>query len=380
MENNWNLTDEIDDFIYISDIDTYDILFMNRYGKQIVNDQDVIGKKCHKLIYDRDTPCEFCPNSKLSKGDYHVWEQYSPNLHKRFLIKDKLIDWDGRLCRFEYACDISDRLISQREHHFDMPVSWCNGDFRNQFLIDIKNKRFKMFLQPKVDLKSGKLIGCEALARYVDDMGDVFVPDHFISVLEKNRLIRYLDFFIFEEACKTLYECEKAGLDKIAIAVNFSRLTFLEEDLVEIMDNIQSQYGCDKSLLTVEITENIGEMNRDYMIAMCNKIKACGYNISLDDFGSKYTNMSLLTYLNFDEVKLDRSIVKDVTSNIKNKMIIRHIIDIGNELGVQIVAEGVETIEQKKELKKLGCHIAQGYLYGKPSDVARFKEQFLQRG
>ena len=163
----------------------------------------------------------------------------------------------------------------------------------------------------------------------------------------------------------------------IIISVNFSRKTLLEENLLETINAIQEKYGIPRQYIEIEITESLGEVDRDSMIHMGKKISKEGYLLTLDDFGSKYSNISILSAVTFNVLKIDKSLVKDVFSNPRSKVIVRNFIDSCRSLGINTVAEGVETMEQYEVLKEMGCDCIQGYFINKPLSVVDFEKKYI---
>lgn len=234
---------------------------------------------------------------------------------------------------------------------------------------EIKQGQFQVVFQPKMDIITGSVIGAEALVRKRNSEGGLISPVKFIPALEENKLIRYIDFFVLEHTCKVLQQWKKEGRDLVPISVNFSRLTLLEDGLVDSMEEIVSKYDLSSEYIEVEITETIAQIGES--------LKKKGYKIALDDFGTKYTNLSMLTIIDFDILKLDGSLVKGLKESKKNQVIVDSIVKMCNRIGIQIIAEGVETKEQKELLRDLGCAFAQGYYYSQPISRSEFDKRYL---
>lgn len=269
-------------------------------------------------------------------------------------------------------------FINKQEYYQNPNAVSKHRSILTQDLIEaIKIGKFHMYLQPKADIQTGKIVGAEALVRYCDEKYDIVAPGQFIPLLEKERIIRYIDFFIFEEVCRTLEKWKKAGHQLIPISLNFSRITMLETDLTNLLLAMHSKYDVPRELIEIEITESIGEMERETIAEISASIKQLGFGISLDDFGSKYTSMSLLTIMKFNVLKLDRSLVNELAQNVNSQSVVKHVIEMCRDMEVQSVAEGVETQEQLELLKQLFCDVAQGYLFSKPISLEEYEEKFL---
>ena len=237
---------------------------------------------------------------------------------------------------------------------------------------DVEQGYYRLYLQPKFDPETGTVHSVEALSRYQAPGRDLQSPVKFVSLLEKMKLIRYLDFYMLEEVFRLLSRWKAEGKPLIPVSVNFSRITLLESDLFQMLTEIQSKYDVPCDMVMIEITERIGDMEHKVMESIGSKLRKAGFRISLDDFGADYANMSILSIMHFDEVKLDKSLVENLVENEKNQIIVRCIIEMCRRLHVDCVAEGVETKEQLDLLKEYGCTTIQGFYYSKPVDAEQF--------
>ena len=225
-----------------------------------------------------------------------------------------------------------------------------------------------------MDARTQKILGAEALVRLRDPQYGDIPPNRFIPLLEKERLIRYVDLFIFEEVCKTLRRWKASGWPLLPVSLNFSRATLLEGDLLNTLVDITSRYGVDRRLMEIEITERVGDIERETLSTIGLQIAELGFPLSLDDFGSKYSSMSMLSVLKFQVVKLDRSLVYDLVSHTESRIVVRHMLDMCRDLGIACVAEGVETREQLHILQEMGCTAIQGYLFSRPLPPDAFEK------
>lgn len=273
-------------------------------------------------------------------------------------------------------------FIDKRKYYKDFGKTRRNHwpSITKSILELIENRSFEMYLQPKADIQTGEIVGAEALVRLNYKEHGLIAPNKFIPLFEKEKVIQYIDFFIFEEVCRTLKKWISTGRKPLPISLNFSRITMLEKDLTETMLSIYEKYNIPKELIEIEITETIGEMEKEIIAKIGEDIKKLGFSISLDDFGAKYTNMSMLTVVKFNVLKLDRSLVNNLVYNQNNQIVVRHVIEMCHEMNVISVAEGVETKEQLSLLKELSCDIAQGYLFNKPIPLCEFEERYKPIG
>jgi EAL domain-containing protein (putative c-di-GMP-specific phosphodiesterase class I) len=250
----------------------------------------------------------------------------------------------------------------------------------SKLLKGIADGEYTIYLQPKSSIKKGgEVYGAEALIRYIDKEKGMIPPYKFIPLLEREKIISYIDFFVFEEVCKLLNTWSNEGTKKMVVSLNFSRISLMESDFVEKIENIAKKYNIDKDCLELEVTETSETLDRVRMIEVMNQLKAKGFRISLDDFGCEYSSMDMLLAFDIDVIKIDKSLIDELTISNKNKIIVRHICQMGSDMGIETIAEGVETIDQYNLLKGIGCENIQGYLFGKPMPVSDFEEKYLKK-
>lgn len=284
-------------------------------------------------------------------------------------------------------------IEQMRNHADEILLTAKNEQFKNKanqskharsamgsnLLKALEERRFMMYLQPKADVRSGEIRGAEALVRLNDPISGIVTPDKFISLFEEGNLISHIDFFILEEACKTLQEWGKNGVRLFPISVNFSRATLLQPNLVSHIVEITDKYSVPHHLIEIEITESLGAMESETVGEIGRSIRDKNFRIALDDFGSKFTSMSILSIMEFDTLKLDKSLLDNLVMSERNRSIFRRVIQICGDLGIESVAEGVETIEQLNILKEMNCTQAQGYFYNKAIPLLNFQKLYLEK-
>ncbi len=243
----------------------------------------------------------------------------------------------------------------------------------------LENDEFLIYLQPQVHLKDGSLHGAEALIRRFDKKNEKMVfPDQFISMYEQASVIRHVDLFVVDTVCQLLSKWEKKS-KAVPISVNLSRVTLQEFGIVETIVKICDKYNVSRSLLVIEVTERVGLIENDVPSALVTDFIAHGFTISLDDFGCAYSNIVTLAQIQVDEVKLDKSLVDNLTTNRKNHILVKNVLSMCDELeGMSTLAEGIEDVEQSKLLHELGCHLGQGYFYSRPVPVEDFEKEYLK--
>lgn len=237
------------------------------------------------------------------------------------------------------------------------------------------NHEFKLFLQPKFNSLNNQIIGAEALTRWNFLNKDLLNPSEYIEILETNKLIGSLDKYVFKDVCKYLRYRIDNKLNLFPISVNISKIFVDDTSYFDNLEEIRKKYKIDSNLIEFEITESIYVKNYAKVTNLLNYIKKFGYRISIDDFGSGYSNLELLSREEFDEIKIDKSLVSDITES-KKKIILGHLISLFKSLNLDMICEGVENELQKEFLNNMGCNKIQGYLYSKPICIEEFNKKY----
>ena len=240
----------------------------------------------------------------------------------------------------------------------------------------LKNNYFKLFYQPKIHLKSGKITGCEALIRWDDPELGFITPNKFIPIAEKNGYIVEIGEWVLKESAKQVKKWQNTPLGDIKISFNVSAKQFQDMHFFDKVEHYTK--NIDRSKLDIEITESAFLDNYHKNIEIIKKIKKLDITFSLDDFGTGYSSLSYLKDIPIDTLKIDKSFL-DIFETKNGKSFIEMIINIGKILSLQVVAEGVEKKEQVDFLKELQCDIYQGYYFSKPLEVKEFEKMVKQQ-
>ncbi|MBR1572828.1 MAG: EAL domain-containing protein [Lachnospiraceae bacterium] len=243
-------------------------------------------------------------------------------------------------------------------------------------LNDLENNQFVMFLQPKARIGSTKATGAEALVRRIGEDGKIIPPYEFIPQLEQEKLIPKIDFFMLEEVCKFLEELKKEGRTDFVVSVNMSRVTFEELDFISHVEEVCSKYDFNRSQLEFELTESNQTIDQIRFDDYIQKIKSLGISISLDDVGTDYASLRMLIIEGIDVLKIDRSLIVQIDKE-NTQVLLKHLNAMAHELGIKVLAEGVETDDVRQALEELNCDYYQGYLLSPPIPVDKFKQEFL---
>ena len=242
----------------------------------------------------------------------------------------------------------------------------------------LENGWVKAFYQPVIRSLTGRLCGAESLARWVDPEHGFMAPDKFIGALEESGQIHKLDCFIVEQVCKDISERISKGLDAVPVSVNFSRLDFMAEDMLKVVETCVGKYELPRDYIHIEITESMIVSDAELMANVIDSFRNAGYEVWMDDFGSGYSSLTLLKDYYFDTLKMDMNFLS--TFNDRSKSIMRAAVTMAKDIDIKTLAEGVETQEQIEFLKDIGCGRLQGYYYGKPMPIDDFFAHIREKG
>jgi diguanylate cyclase (GGDEF)-like protein len=238
-------------------------------------------------------------------------------------------------------------------------------EIRDALPVALENGEVELHFQPQIHLQSGKLSGFEVLVRWRRD-GSLMPPGDFIPILEDTGIIRLLDRWVLRHATETAAEWSKTLQKPVSISVNLSPLNFQFDDIVGQVRDVLRDTQLPPHLLTLEITESVLLHNWERVARILKSLTNLGVNISLDDFGTGYSSLAYLRDLKFDELKIDRSFLADIEESHENMVILNSLVDIARGLGMNLVAEGVETLVQRDILRRIGVQTGQGFLFGTP--------------
>ena len=237
----------------------------------------------------------------------------------------------------------------------------------------LERNQFCLYYQPRVDIRTGAITGAEALLRWRVSDHELMQPGKFIPVAEETGLIVPIGEWALREACQQNLAWQQAGLQPLVVAVNVSLRQFQRDDFLQTVCSVLQQTGLAAAALELEVTESSVMHNAERLIDMLSNIRALGVHISVDDFGTGYSSLSYLKRFPVDRLKIDRSFVQDILVDKDSEAIVRTIIALGHNLGLKLVAEGVENAEQVAYLLANGCDELQGFYYGRPMPAHEFE-------
>jgi diguanylate cyclase (GGDEF)-like protein/PAS domain S-box-containing protein len=276
------------------------------------------------------------------------------------------------------------RLSGSKGHSFFMPEMGESTDQRLQLQSELRNAidhdQFVLFYQPQVDLKDGSIKGVEALIRWNHPERGLLPPSDFLPLAEEANLIVSLDEWVTRDVCKTLQTWTEQGIAPPRIAINISPRHLEEVDFVEQFIALLAEYNINPAAIEVELTENLFIRDPNMVAQKLQNLAAHGVMIAIDDFGTQYSSLSYLQKFPIHTLKIDKSFVWEIDREYRQHAIIKAIISIAHGLGLNLVAEGVETVEQLRFLKLQGCDEIQGYLISKPLQREALESLLIRGG
>lgn len=372
---------------------------------KLINENYGVEAGDELLAFLNDTLGMICnddqPYCRLTADVFMVVTSYSSDqelldfIHRLESMMTGFMNMDYRLI-FGVAI-VEDRTLHTRRHGDNATIArqsikgnalnnigFFNGRMRTELKKkqtiedDMKaallEKQFVMFLQPKYSISTGKIIGAEALARWVHPEKGMISPGEFVPVFEQNGFILKLDQYIWECACRKIRSWIDRGITPVPISVNISREYVHSFDVVSEILRLVKKYDFPLKYLELEITESV---DAEGVGDIVKKMKAAGFTMLMDDFGSGYSSLNMLKTTQFDVLKIDRAFLSEFMESSRGRKIISHTISMSKDIGLDIIAEGVETKEQAQFLSSCGCDAAQGFYYSKPVNEEEFDNKLL---
>jgi EAL domain-containing protein (putative c-di-GMP-specific phosphodiesterase class I) len=238
----------------------------------------------------------------------------------------------------------------------------------------LERNEFCLYYQPKIDLASGTIVGMEALIRWIPEKGRIVPPLDFIPLLEETGLIVPVGEWVIREACRQNREWHLAGLENLVVSTNMSARQFYQGNLPEVIAQILRETSLEPKYLKIELTESIVMQDIDMAVGILNRLKEMGLSLSIDDFGTGYSSLAYLKRFPVDELKIDKSFVNGLGTDLNDSTIVNTIISMAHSMRLKVVAEGVETADQLELLRERSCEEVQGFYFSKPLAPGLFEE------
>ena len=340
--------------------DSADVFYM----LLIDTDENVISNRIHAIFNSiRQNTKDFCYEYELCCG----------------VISNSTYSFEQMLTNVMFALAQSKEMASENICFFDEEVH-KKKEFENfvesnmQQALD--SNRFEMVLQPKVDLDTNLVVSAEALVRWKLEDGTYLPPSSFVGIFEKNRFCSKLDFYMLRKAIQQIRKWIDMGIQPVNISVNQSKIVFYHENYISELQSLLKEYDVSASYITLEVLE--GTVIEDFKLfnQILLEVKKLGFSVSLDDFGSGYSSLNVLSKLNIDELKIDRIFlhIDSQLENKKTKWILEAIINIAKKSNIRVVVEGVESIEDDRFIRCIGANVGQGYYYSRPLSIDAFND------
>jgi diguanylate cyclase len=289
---------------------------------------------------------------------------------------------DGKTC--EELLKNADLALYQSKGNGRNGLNFFSSDLKTRATLELQleeelrhalreNTGLMLYYQPIYDLKNAQVSKLEALVRWQHPVHGLLAPDRFIAIAEANGLIAELDNWVLRKACEDLGELSRQGCEELHIAVNCSPLNLAREELADEIEHALRVAGVAPQRLELEVTENALMGNIADTLVLLRQIRALGVSLSIDDFGTGYSSLAYLKRLPLNTLKIDRSFIQDIPKATQDMEIVQAIIVMAHTLHLQVVTEGVETLEQYEFLERNGCDFVQGYLLSRPVPLAQLR-------
>ena len=319
---------------------------------------DALGAEIQSWV--KDYPIDF--EIRMTVGIYHV---KTKNIPIRLMCD-----------RASFACESikNNYLVNVAEYNESVKnYVFSQHELLNESERAFENHEFKVYLQPKYDIRTTKVMGAESLVRWQHPEKGLIFPKDFIPMFEQNMLITKLDEYIWEESCRILRDYIDKGYTAVPISVNVSRMDIYSLDLSKIFVNLTDKYNIERRYLEIEITESAFTSDEEQILKAVDELRELGFIVLMDDFGSGYSSLNMLKDISVDVLKIDtRFLEAGRDGNTKGKEILESVIKMAKWIGLAVIAEGVETDEQKNFLLDRGCNYAQGFYFSRAIDEESF--------
>ena len=329
--------------------------------------------------FDEDEMLVFCPN--VAKNDFQFMVS---------CLKEKAEELEfGLAIGYSWAShvNVSEQIVESEVVMDNDKLRIIHGtqvrERTEKYLIEeveqsIAKGNYPVYLQPKVNIHTNEVVGAEALVRLKDEDLGIVSPGLFIPVLERYNLIDRIDLHVLEQVFIYQKEAIAFGRKIIPISTNFSKLTIIQPEIINRIRALVDQYDIPRELISIEVTETVGDMDHVVIDKVVGDLITMGFKISMDDFGTHYSNLAVLTRYDFDSAKIDRSMIQDIETNPKNRTVLNYMTGLINDLGIDCVVEGIETKAQADIIRQTKCDVIQGFYYGKPVPMEEFYNLFME--
>ncbi len=358
--------------------------FGRAYGDEVVTRVgEVLGEYFHSGSVYRMTGDEY-----LVLSENTTYEEFTKQVDAAHTKLDNIslglvsmgYAWEKLDIQIEKLVGSAENMMREekRKYYKNLRKGHHEPIIKQDLLNDLEEGNFIVCLVPKIDVRTGKISGAEAVVRYHHKDIGIVNPGRYLNLLEETRLSHYLDLYVFEEVCRTLHRWEVEDMPMIPVSVNFAGATLRQEGIAEKMLFLIEKYHVFCEYLEVEVSESGSDMNQEMLAETSSKIRKGNVRVILDHFGAKDSSFSILSLMEFDGLKLDKSLTSNIVANTRSQIVAKAVIDICRQLGAYVIASGVETQDQLNVLEELGCDYAQGTLFNKPITIETFEVRYLK--
>lgn len=351
-----------------------------------VGDEAIICRySADRFLCFQDSETERMGRKCFIEGRVHNRSELKENL----TVKLGIYEISDRSIPVEQMCDRALLVVDSVKGMYNKYIAVYNEELREKLLREkkitdvmataLEEGQFIVYLQPKYSLNDNRIIGAEALVRWIHPEWGFMSPGEFIPLFEKNDFISYLDKFVWETVCARLQNWKEKGYHVLPVSVNVSRADIFKLDLVDVFNGLIRKYDIDPDYLHLEITESAYTDHSEQIIGTVEKLRKLGFTIEMDDFGSGYSSLNMLSQMSLDILKLDMKFIQNEMMKPVEQSILNDIISMAHRLNLKVVAEGIETEEQAERLRTLDCDYAQGYYFAKPMPIEEFENTYQKK-
>lgn len=384
----------------------YDIIAMDIERFKIINDNygTEEGDRLLKYIADRMVTYTDSMNSaamRMSADCFFIIVEHHEGFEEQFIsymrnevnnydlsmkvtVKFGIYKVEDKTISVAKMCNRALLAVEMIKGKYDVSFNYYDDSIRKKMELEqtitndmesaLANREFEVYFQPKYDLLTDKVAGAEALVRWKHPIRGMISPGIFIPIFERNGFVTKLDMFVWEETCKYISQWKQKGRVSIPVSVNVSRCDIYNTNLPQVLLELVGRYNINPDELHLEITETAYTEDSEQLIEVVSQLKMSGFIIEMDDFGSGYSSLNMISELPIDILKLDMRFVQSDNAN-NNKNIMNFVVGLAKWMNLLVVAEGVETQEQINSLKSIECNYVQGFFYSKPLPGNEFTQQ-----
>ena len=339
---------------------------------------------CGRFTADRFLCLQKREQEQRDRQNFGCFTDQEPSpLLRSVVMRWGIYEITDRSIPVEQMCDRAMLAVNSIKGQYNQYFAVYDDSLRSKLMREkeitdamepaLAGEQFTVYFQPKYSLGGGCMAGAEALVRWNHPEWGFMSPGEFIPLFEKNGFIPRLDQYVWERVCVQLRDWQDKGYPLLPVSVNVSRADVYQTHLVDTLQGLVQKYGIDPAYLHLEITESAYAENPNQIVSTVEELRALGFVIEMDDFGSGYSSLNMLSQMTLDILKLDLKFVQNEIAKPMEQSILNDVVTMAHRMGLRVVAEGVETREQMNRLRAVGCDYVQGYFFAKPMPAAEYE-------